>query len=707
VRESRTEEGAPRRARPDPVASGLGGFAPGGPTSLLRPEERRTLRAVCDALAPAAFLTAPAQGESTPAASDLGVDRWIEAALASVMSFREAKAFRRLLRSLDDRLANLLLSGRPVRFRSLTSAGQTKYLQQWRDSRLASKRSGFQSLKRLVGFLYYAVPGPEGVNPSWAALGYPGEVPAASPSGSDGLSVSSIEPDRPLSLEAEVCVIGSGAGGSVVASELGQAGIDVVLVEAGEQPEPGSLVPNELAMTQRLYDAAGLFATRDLSVQLLGARCAGGGTFVNWMTCLRPPAPVLREWEGEHGIRGLTGPEFAQDVDEVWRALGVNDQESQRNPNNEVIWRGCRALGYRYGLDYDTIARNAVGCRARCDFCGFGCRFGCKRSTPLNYLARARASGVRMLFRTEAVRLESSGSRVTGVQAVHRSSRGASFPVQIRARAIVAAGGAVQTPALLLRSGFRTRGVGRSLRLHPTTAVSGEFAHDIRPWAGPPQTVVVRRFLDLEGSGTGFWIEAAPAHPGLFAMSLPWTNGLEHHRWMRERYRRSSATIVLLRDPGAGTVRIDREGRPLVDYALTASGRALMIRGIQETGRILAAAGARSLGTLHADRVEVRAMGETWTNAELTAFFDAVSARSLGSNRILLFSAHFTGSCPMGAEARKAPVDPSGALRDAEGLFVADGSVFPSAPAVNPMITIMAMARRAARSILAYLRPRA
>ena len=215
-----------------------------------------------------------------------------------------------------------------------------------------------------------------------------------------------------------------------------------------------------MSMMQKLFQQSGTAATKDLSFVLLAGRGAGGGTTVNWNTCLKPPARVLAEWEKEFGIDGVTGPTFQSYLDEVWRTMGVNGGESQKNGNNRVLWEGCRSLGYSEGTDYHLIERNAVGCDQRCDYCTYGCIYSAKQSTAMNYLPDAQKKGARFVFDARVERVVIEGGVAKGVEATCQSE-GASRRLDIRARAVVAACGGIETPALLLRSGVQDRNVGR------------------------------------------------------------------------------------------------------------------------------------------------------------------------------------------------------------------------------------------------------
>jgi choline dehydrogenase-like flavoprotein len=669
------------------------------------PAERATLRAVLDTLYPAV-----AHAPSDPAfyalsAESIGLDVAFTEIVGAHLPARRQRQIHRVLRTMGSRSLNLLLSGAPVRFSRLPPARRARFLRAWRDSRLPAKRAAYQSLKRLGHLLAYSVGvPPDGPNPAWPALDYPGEFPEPpAPVAASLLAPPPPGPGGEVEVAADACVIGAGAGGSVVARRLVEHGHAVVLLDAGPDPLAAPAVPRELTMQRRGFWDAGLLATEDLGIQLLAGTGIGGGTWVNWSTCLPPPPEILEEWEHDHGIPGLTGDGFRRDLDAVWRRLSVNDRESGRNGNNDALWRGCRALGYREGVDFAPILRNVVGCRDRCDFCGFGCPFGCKRSSPLAFLTGAGPGSLQTVADARVDRLEHEGGRAQAASGTVRTSDGNWHPLRVRARVFVAAAGAVGTPALLLRSSLGNGEVGRDLRLHPTSAVTGTFPEPILPWAGPPQTVVVTRFRRRTASGHGFWIEAAPAHPGLFALAAPWEDGAQHKRWMAESYARSTATIVLLRDRGAGRVAIDPRGDPVVRYRLGAADRTELALGLGEAARLLAAAGARRLVSVHARPLEVIARGDRLTPGEVEAFADEVARRGAAPNRLLVFSAHLMGGCAMRGPGRRAAVDPDGRLRGSENVFVADASVFPSAPGVNPMVTIEAMAYRTAGFVLRAL----
>ena len=662
--------------------------------------ERQVLTALCDALFPGAQEGSDFYRRS---AHEMGLDAQLADAVEHSLQPGNAADFRRFLSVVDNPLYNLALSGKPVRFTALDPDERTRYLQAWRDSPVALKRTAFQAVKRLTLFLAYATADAAGGNANWDAIGYPG--PSSDPHAlvPDGLRLDPLHVDSDMALSVDVVIAGSGAGGSVIAEHLASAGHDVLVLEQGPYENSETFRQSEMRMMQKLFQQSGTAGTSDLSFVLLAGRGAGGGTTVNWNTCLKPPARVLSEWESEFGIDGAAGPAFASYLDEAWIGLGVNDANSQRNPNNSVLWDGCKALGYREGTDFHTIQRNAIGCEQRCDFCTYGCIYSAKQSTALTYLPRAQKKGARMVFDARVERVVIEGGVAKGVIA-KVSSNGRERTVEVKAKAVVAACGGIETPALLLRSGVKDRGVGDYLRLDPTVAVGGIFDKPIDPWRGPPQTVAVWKFIDLDGSYHGFWVEAAPAHPGLFALSIPWVDGRRHKDFMRQYYQRSSASIVLLRERSWGRVSIDREGFARVSYDLGGQDRDTLVRGMDETARILAAAGARGVWTTHNSQVFAGDGEKPLTSGDLDRFGAALREEGIERNRMMLFSAHIMGSCRMSADPAKGPTSPTGELHTVKGLFVGDACVFPTTPAVNPMISIMAMARRTAESISRHLR---
>ena len=656
------------------------------------------LGALVDTLLPAAPCLEG--GTPFPSATSVGIGDAISRIVADLAE-DDRRGFARLLRTVDSPGMNLLLSGSPVRFSRLDPSRRERYLLGLARSRLAVKRQAFQAIKRLAMAEYFSGPLRGAANPIWGLLHYepPGPV---SPSNDPWSILQPVTVDSPVETSADVVIVGSGAGGGVIADYVTRAGYSAIILEAGDWVAPPAYPRVEREARNSLFFYHGLATTNDGAIGILAGETVGGGTSINWMTCLDPLTEARREWATEAGMTGVDGPDFDRYLTSVARRIRVSTAESSVNANNETLRRGCRALGYREGVDWDVIPRNAVGCADRCGFCTFGCPYGARQSGPATFLGDAMRGGARLYATTRADQLEIEGGRVTGVRATLRSGS-TSLPVHVRARAVVVAAGALQTPALLLRSGVRHPGVGLGLRLDPTTALAAEFPEPIRTWEGPHQTIRVHRFQHSDPGAHGPWIEVAPAHPGLGAIAVPWTGAADFRRLL-SRTERVATPIVLVRDVGEGSVRLGSDERPRFDYRLTARDRENLIRGVAETARIMHAAGATRLLSLQTPYAEVGTGERPLTDSDVDRWIGEVRRIGIRDNVAALFSAHPMGSARAGSDPRTSAADPRGRVHGVSGLWIGDGSLLPTAPGVNPMVSILATAARTADFLLADLR---
>src|SRR5688572_28278024 len=628
---------------------------------------------------------------------------------------------------LGSRASALLLSGMAAPFPRLSAARQDAMLARWSTSPVPLARSIYQGVRRLVLAVYYSQP------ESFADLGYLGPLHAretgfswegplrgalmpnvddpvaAVPARSNWSPRGSLAPARTppvvahvpspaAHLTADVIVIGSGAGGAVTAARLAEAGRDVLVLEEGNLVADDELNEHEGDMTARLYADSGMRATDDLSVVLLQGGVVGGGTLVNWMITFRAPDFVLDEWAERFGIAGFgpadMAPAFARVEQEIHATPVPSDAHS---PANRILLDGARRLGWRA-----TAARiNARGC-VRAGFCGQGCRYGAKQSVDRVYLPRAVAAGARLVPDTRVERLAIL-ERDAGATAVGRGSRRTTAPLKrvhattldrltrqptghlvAEAPVVILAAGAVGTPVILQRSGLGGGGVGRFLRLHPTTAVAGEYSGDVYAAAGIPQSTVCDEFIRRDDHGYGFWIECAPHHPALAAVAAGGFGAA--HRDVMRRFRRTTNLIVLVRDgsdleASNGSVTVSRGGATRITYRLGRRDRANLMLGVEAAARIMFAAGATGARTLHERGEELR------SDADVATLRD----RRWGPLDLTLFSAHVNGTCRMGADPSISGVGSTGERHGVRGLYVADGSLFPTGLGVNPQATIMAM----------------
>jgi choline dehydrogenase-like flavoprotein len=462
----------------------------------------------------------------------------------------------------------------------------------------------------------------------------------------------------------------------------------VVVLEAGPSDQADDFEQRELEGTQRLYLDHGMTATRDVGVGILAGACLGGGTTVNWQTSLRTPDSVRDEWSEASGSSLFTSDRFSRALDDVMKRVGASTNESVVNANNAAIERGCNALGY----ETHRLARNSVGCdAAQCGYCVFGCRLGSKQSTTVTYLRDAQAYGdTTIIASCKADRVTIAGGRAIGVIATATRFDGSRVRVTVRAPRVVVAAGGVQSPALLLRSGLTLPQLGRNLFLHPTTAAMGIYPDLVEPWCGPPQTVISEQFATLDGR-FGFRLEAAPVHPGLIAYAMPWTSARQY-RHLMQRAAHGSAMIALTRDAEGGRVRVRRDGSAAIYYAPSARHSAILARGMAEGARVHFAAGADEVISLHTTPISLRRTPST-SARDIDNFCTRVLAGPVGRNRSGVFSAHQMGTCRMGRDPRSGVCDERGEVFGVRGLFVADASLFPMSSGVNPMVSVLGLAK--------------
>ena len=658
------------------------------------PRQRRALQEICDAFCPS--------GEGLPSAADLSVPEALLAAVARNPREVERRQLLALL-SLWDTPAMGALGGAGFRrFSALPQETRERVLLAWGDSRMVQRRAVFHALRRAALLFCYMLSAPDGArNPAWDAIGYDGPLgllPGAPPK-----ALAPTRIDRATQLECDVVIVGSGAGGGVAAGVLAGADLDVVVVESGDYYDDEDFDGSELGAITRYYMAAPA-ATHDQSVALLAGSCLGGGTVVNYTTSFRTPEEVREEW-ASHGVPAFASEEYTQSLDAVEERLGVNREHNEPSTRERKLQEGCVKLGWHV----DAMPRNVRGCAQgkECGYCGLGCRVGAKQSTVKTWLADASAAGARLVVRTKVERVLVEGGVARGI--VGRTAEG--HALTVRSRAVIAACGAIHTPALLKRSGLQNANVGRHLKLHPATALFGVFDEELKPWEGVMQALYSDQHRDLDG-GYGVKYETAASHPHIFVPFSPW-RGARKHLELMEGLSGTTPLGILLRDRDGGEVRVGRDGEPIVRYALSPFDLAHLRTGVDGAAQILEAAGAQRIFSPHAKWVSyapgaaTRAGGVGAGAASVSSarerFMAEADAAGYGPGQITLGSFHIMGSARVGGSPATSACDPSGQTWDVRDLYVFDGSSFPTASGVNPQISIQAISHMGARALAARL----
>jgi choline dehydrogenase-like flavoprotein len=497
-----------------------------------------------------------------------------------------------------------------------------------------------------------------------------------------------------VTLEVDAVVVGTGAGGSIALRELARAGLDAVALEEGPHSTSADFDQREDHMLPRLFQEAAGRMTEDLAIHVLQGRGVGGSTVHNTNLCKRVPDEILALWADRYGVANASAAELGPSFEAIERDLSVSEiTAADRNANNDVLKRGCEALGWRGG----PLRHNRSGCQ-KSGFCELGCAYDAKQNALKVVLPQAVEAGARVYSDVKVTRIAHDGTRASGVEGVALDAEGLPHAhVSVRARLVVLAASAVGSASLALRSGLPDpqRQLGRGLRLHPGAVVAGRFGDRIEGWRGIPQSYECTEFLSHEeGADRRVWIVPAFAHPIGAAAMLPGF-GADHMAAMRT-YSNIAVLSAMVHDETSGEVRAGDDGRPILAYAMTDADRKQLARGLASCARLLFAAGA----------LEVTVPAVVPLRASSVAELDALDFSRLGPHWAPLTAVHPMGTMRMGEDPRTSVVKSTGEHHQVRGLFVADGSLFPTSIGVPPQLGIYAFALHLSPSMVERARAR-
>jgi choline dehydrogenase-like flavoprotein len=478
-------------------------------------------------------------------------------------------------------------------------------------------------------------------------------------------------------LDADVVIVGSGAGGATMAAELAEAGFDVVVLEEGSYYQTRDFTADTSAMVRQLYrDGGATMALGNPPILYQEGRAVGGSTVINGGMSWRTPDKILARWERERGLAGIAKdlePHFAR-VERRIHVAGMDDEAIGKD--NRLLKAGADAMGWK------TIGnlRNQAHC-AGSNRCAFGCPTGAKQSALVSYIPRALHYGARVYADVRVDHITRHGKRATGVVG---TVKGTGHKLTVRANLVVAACGAIHTPALLVRSGFRSPSgqLGHNLSMHPNVKVVAIFDEDVTGWKGAHQAFQVREFQDQ-----GLLFAAVNMPPSILAMSFP-QRGAALGQLM-QHYDRMVLAGMLCEDTATGRVRTI-DGKPQAFYQLNEADAANLKRGTVLLSELLFAAGAKRI------LLPFHGAAELHSADEARRLLD----REIPARGWEVLTVHMMGTARMGGDRSACVVDPWGHVHDADRLMVTDASLFPTPIGVNPMETIMALATRAAAHVI-------
>jgi len=502
--------------------------------------------------------------------------------------------------------------------------------------------------------------------------------------------IDASELDADQRIDTDVAIVGSGAGGGVTAELLVRAGLKVLMIEEGPLRTTSDFRMLEAEAYPQLYQESAARKTADKAINILQGRCVGGSTTINWTSSFRTPPATLNWWQSAHGLKALSVEAMAPWFEMMERRLNVSPWPQLPNENNAILARGASKLG----IPVAVIPRNVKKCW-NLGYCGMGCPTNAKQSMLLTTLPNALYLGARLISHLRAERLEFSGSRANTLTCGALKSDGihpSGVSVTVHARHFVLAGGAINSPAILLRSKAPDphQRLGKRTFLHPTVVSSGLFEHAVNGYAGAPQSVYSDYFLHqaaIDGP-LGFKLEVPPLHPVLFSTTLHGYG--EAHARLMKNFAHSQTTLALVRDgfhaqSTGGEVSLRSDGSPLLAYPLNDTFWEAARRALLAMAEIQFAAGAQWVTPVHESSVGYT----TWAAAQ-----KRLAELPLAPLRCRVVSAHVMGGCAMADLPEHGVVNDSGRHFQIANLSIHDGSVFPTSIGANPQLSIYALTAR-------------
>ncbi|MGI2169579.1 GMC family oxidoreductase N-terminal domain-containing protein [Shewanella sp. MF05960] len=504
------------------------------------------------------------------------------------------------------------------------------------------------------------------------------------------IDASTLEKDRHF--EADVVIVGTGAGGGTAAEILSQAGLKVIMIEGGALKSSTHFDMEERHAYPNLYQQAAALKTADKGIGIFQGRTVGGSTTVNWTTSIRTPEPTLDFWQQAKSVKGLSATELQPWFEKMEKRLNIEQWQYDANRNNGALRDGCEKLGW----EYTVIKRNVKGCW-NTGYCGMGCPVNAKQSMLVTTIPSALEHGATLISRAKVVKLEHKGDKVVGLtaQAMTEGFKPTALKITFSAKHYILSAGAIHTPTILMRSNTPDphKQLGKTF-LHPSLLSGGMFAEQINGHSGAPQSIYSDEFVWRDGAAgeLGYKLEVAPVHPVLIA-SKTIGYGVSHAQLMAN-FNQMQVTIALIRDgfneqsPG-GQVRLTDNSFAL-DYPLTDGFWSAARRAFLSMAELQFAAGAKKVLPMH----DGLSFFESWNDAK-----QSINQLDLGLIKTIVASAHVMGGCPMGEDKTQAMVDCYGNSHYFENLSVMDGSVFPTSLGANPQLTIYGIVARNATAL--------
>ena len=496
-------------------------------------------------------------------------------------------------------------------------------------------------------------------------------------------------------LEADVVIIGSGAGGGITAEVLANKGLKVIIIEEGPYRNKKQFNMLEKEAYPDLYQESAARKTKDKAISILQGKAVGGSTTVNWTTSFKTPDQTLEHWKNQFALEGLEPGAMLPWFNQIEEQLSISPWPVPANENNQILARGMGKLG----LESNVIPRNVKGC-ANLGYCGMGCPLDAKQSMLVTTIPSALSHGATLISRARVDKFIFTNRKISSVDVQPLLSNGKTSNakesldnlINIKAKHFVLSAGAIGSPAVLLRSKAPDpySNVGKRTFLHPVTISASIMSNKVNAFSGAPQSLYSDEFLWRDGTTgeMGYKLEVPPMHPLLSSLIMPGHG--KSHSLLMEKLPYIHSMLALHRDGFndqsiGGTVELNEQGLPVLDYPLTD----LFWRSAKESlltmAEIQFAAGAKQVQPIHLDAN----LANNWRSAK-----SMIENLSMVALRLNVFSAHVMGGCSMGADEKGSVVNAYGQHHQIANLSIIDGSVFPTSLGVNPQLSIYALAKR-------------
>lgn len=571
----------------------------------------------------------------------------------------------------------------------------------WRDSPLALKRRLFKMISSLT-INTYAKFATELHN---QASGFPGrELRTQLYDGHVVDEFKYVMKDKPivdgtvldLSGKIDVLIIGSGSGAGVVAHTLANEGFKSLVLEKGAYETQEKLAQMDSISGGSLYESEGTLATRTQDMFILAGSTFGGGSTVNWSACLKTPFKVRKEWYDDHGIEWAANEQYDNCVEYVWNKMGATKENINHSFTNRVILEGSKKLGYNAK---EVEQNNGNHPDHSCGLCQWGCKFGVKQGSVNCWFIDAATKGTEFMDQVYVEKITHKGGQATGVECRDLAT-GVKFSIT-GFKKVVVAGGSLNTPIVLQKSGFKNKHIGSNLKLHPVSVLFGDFGKENieGPHDRPILTTVCTEVDDLDGKAHGAKVEAILHTPYLASSLLPW-EGSDRLRQDLLKYQHLSALLLIDRDTSSGYVTYDKK-KPqtiVVDYNINKFDRNALLQALLIGADMLYLEGAKEIITPQPwtpNFQSLKAKNERSINdKDYVEWRNTVAKIPLDTYGPSYGSAHQMSSCRISGKGPKdGAADLKGRLYECKNVYIADASAMPTALGANPMITTMALAR--------------